>query len=195
MHSAGEWPSLVVADGLTQPPDLAQRLAAAGWVEIEHERVMWTRRPPLVPHLDPSLRVEAVTPRTAAMQQGLEQDAFGLPDARVPERLERLATAVWSGAIRGFLVLLHGAPVASARLSKGDGVAALSGISVAAAYRRRGYGTLVTAIATRAGLATGGRLVWLSVDEANTAAMSLYRGLGYEPSFSWSHWVAPAARG
>jgi ribosomal protein S18 acetylase RimI-like enzyme len=192
MRSAGEWPSLVVAEGLTQPPDLAQRLAAAGWVEIEHERVMWTRRPPLVPHLDPWLRVEAVTLRTAAVQQGLEQDAFGLPDARAAERAENLSAAVASGALRGFLVLVHGTPVASARLSKGDGVAALSGISVATAHRRKGYGTLVTAIATRAGLATGNRLVWLSVDESNTPALSLYRALGFEPSFEWAHWVASA---
>lgn len=193
MRSAGEWPSLVFAEGLTEPADLGGRLAAAGWVEIERERVMWTRRPPLVPHLDPSLRVEAVTPRTAAVQQSLEQDAFGLPDTRAAERLERLAVAVDGGELRGFLVLLHGTPVASARLSKGDGVAALSGVSVATAHRRRGYGTLVTAIATRAGLATGGRLVWLSVNESNTAAVSLYRGLSYEPSFSWAHWVASAA--
>jgi N-acetylglutamate synthase len=195
MRSAGEWPSLVVADGLTEPADLAERLAAAGWVEIERERVMWTRRPPLVPHLDPSLRVEAITPRTAAVQQSVEQEAFGLPPAQAAERAERLAAAVEGGELRGFLVLVHGAPVATARLSKGDGVAALSGVSVAAAHRRRGYGSLVTAIATRAGLATGGSLVWLSVDEANKAAVSLYRGLSYAPSFSWAHWVAQAAAG
>ena len=194
MRSAGEWPSLVVADGLTEPASLAERLAAAGWVELERERVMWTRRPPLVPHLDPSLRVEAVTPRTAAVQQSVEQEAFGLPPAQATERTGRLAAAVERGELRGFLVLVHGAPVATARLSKGEGVAALSGVSVATAHLRRGYGSLVTAIATRAGLATGGGLVWLSVDEANTAAVSLYRGLAYEPSFSWVHWVASAAR-
>ena len=193
MRAAREWPSLVVADGLTQPSDLAQRLAVAGWVEIERERVMWTRRPPVVPHLDPSLRVEAVTRRTAAAQQSVEQDAFGLPPPKAAERAERLAAAVGSGVLRGFLVLLHGTPVATARLSKGEGVAAVSGVSVATPHRRRGYGSLVTAITTRAGLATGGSLVWLSVNEANTAAVSLYHSLGFEPSFSWAHWIAQAA--
>jgi hypothetical protein len=29
------------------------------------------------------------------------------------------------------------------------------------------------------------------VDETNSAAYEMYRGLGYEPSFSWSRWLAP----
>jgi ribosomal protein S18 acetylase RimI-like enzyme len=83
-------------------------------------------------------------------------------------------------------------PVASARLAGGQGVAAVSAVSVAARHRRRGYGRMITAVATRAGLATGHSLVWLSVDEANTAAVELYTSLGFEPSFAWSRWAAPS---
>jgi ribosomal protein S18 acetylase RimI-like enzyme len=67
----------------------------------------------------------------------------------------------------------------------------LHGIGVAERHRRRGYGRMITAIATRAGLATGHALVWLSVDDANTAAVTLYRSLGFAPSFAWTRWAAP----
>ena len=40
---------------------------------------------------------------------------------------------------------------------------------------------MLTTIATRAGLATGHKLVWLSVLEDNAAAVALYRSLGFEP--------------
>jgi ribosomal protein S18 acetylase RimI-like enzyme len=50
---------------------------------------------------------------------------------------------------------------------------------------------MITAVATRAGLVTGRGLVWLSVDEANQAAIDLYRSLGYEPSFVRTRWAAP----
>jgi ribosomal protein S18 acetylase RimI-like enzyme len=192
MRRDGEWPALVVADGLTEPSDIEQRLAAAGWVRLEDERIMWTRRPPHVPHLDPALRVEAVTPHSVDQLQAQEQEVFGLAPERSADRLAQLIGAVESGELRGFVVRLHGATVATARLTAGDGVAALSAIGVATAHRRRGYGALVTAIAARAGLAMGNRLVFLSVDEANEPAVSLYRGLGFAPSFSWSQWVAPA---
>jgi ribosomal protein S18 acetylase RimI-like enzyme len=71
-------------------------------------------------------------------------------------------------------------------------VAGLHAVGVAGRQRRRGYGRMITAIATRAGLATGHKLVWLSVLETNTAAVDLYRSLGFEPAFRWTRWVAPA---
>jgi len=197
MRSEGEWPVMTVAEGVNQPTDLADRLAAAGWVRLAGERIMWNRHPPTVPHLDPGLRVEAVTQRSAHDCVELETAAFGLPAERLDERAERLVGALAAGELRAFLVRLAGEPVASARLVPGTGVAApgvaaLSAINVTAGQRRRGYGRLVTAVATRAGLATGHKLVWLSVDEANTAAVGVYRGLGFAPAFSWSRWAAPS---
>jgi ribosomal protein S18 acetylase RimI-like enzyme len=59
-------------------------------------------------------------------------------------------------------------------------------------HRRRGLGTLVTAVATRAALAGGNRLVWLSVNELNDAAIGVYRQLGYQPGITWSRWVVGA---
>ncbi len=195
MRASGEWPALVVADGLTEPGDLALWLESNGWVELERERVMWTRHPPAVPHLDPELRVEAVTRSSAAEFEEVEREVFGVAQARAGERAEMVARDVEAGALRAFIVRLRGTPVATARLVRGGGVAGIFGVAVATGQRRRGYGSLITAIATRAGLAGGGSLVWLSVDEANVPAIRLYSGLGYRPSFSWARWLGSAAAG
>jgi len=192
MREAGEWPVISVADGLTEPADLVDRLEALGWVRLSGERMMTTRHAPVVPHLDPGLRVEAVTPASALDAARLEVANFDLSLESVGERAERLAHAVQDGTIRAFLLRLVHEPVASLRLTSGPGVASLSAVGVAARHRRRGYGQMITAVATRAGLATGHKLVWLSVIEENVGAVALYRSLGFEPSFAWSRWAAPA---
>jgi len=192
MESIGEWPALLVADGLSQPADLTTRLAAAGWVEIERERIMWTRTAPGVPHLDPSLRIEAVTSRTAADYENLEREIFELPADFAAQRTAGLSYSISAGWMRAYLVRLNGAAVATARLAAGDGIAGIFGVGVATGERRRGLGTLVTAVATRAGLASGNKLVWLSVSELNDPAMRVYRQLGFQPGFEWSRWVISA---
>ena len=80
-------------------------------------------------------------------------------------------------------------PVAVARLSQGRSVAGLQGIGVVPAHRGHGYGTLITTVATRTGMATGNRLVWLSVNEDNEPAVRAYHALGFERAFSWTRWL------
>lgn len=194
-RAQGEWPALLVAEAVSRPAALESSLVRAGWIELERERIMWSRRPPVVPHLDPSTRLEAVTRRSAVEYEALERLVFGLPAAHAGERAELLAEAAAAGRVRGFLVRLHGAAVAVARLVPTDTVAGIYGVGVAPDRRRQGYGALVTAIATRSALATGGRLAWLSVSEQNEAAVGLYSALGYAPSVSWARWVAPVTTG
>jgi ribosomal protein S18 acetylase RimI-like enzyme len=151
---------------------------------------MWGRHPAVVPHLDPRLRVEAVTPATAAEAVQLETSVFGLDPDAMEEGTRLLAEAVAAGSTRAFILRLVREPVASARLVPGPGIAGLHAIGVAARHRRRGYGRMVTAVATRAGLATGHKLIWLSVDDANAAAVELYSSLGFAKSFAWTRWTA-----
>jgi ribosomal protein S18 acetylase RimI-like enzyme len=194
MRVAGSWPQVVVADGLTEPADLAERLRAAGWVALGSERLMFTRHASVVPHLDPGLRIEAVTPATALECATLEAAAFGLDPDGIDASAGLLAIAVESGATRAFIVRLVGEPIACARLVPGEPgttVASLHAIGVSERHRRRGYGRLITAIATRAGLATGHKLVWLSVDAENAGAIALYRGLAFDFTFSWTRFAAP----
>jgi ribosomal protein S18 acetylase RimI-like enzyme len=196
-RSDNRWPSIIISDGLTEPSDLPTALDAAGWMRVGNERIMFTRHAPVVPHLDPGLRMEAVTAASASEAARLEAEAFG-HDWAAGDRARNLVEAVAEGSVRGFLLRLIKEPVASTRLAPmrpggvGARVAGIHGVSVAARHRRRGYGRMITAVATRAGLVTGHGLVWLSVDEANVAAYNLYRSLGYEPTFAWTRWLAPA---
>lgn len=192
MHSIGEWPALLVADGITQPPDLAAHLTTAGWVEIERERIMWTRTAAGVPHLDPSLRIEAVTSRTAAEYEAVEREIFDLPADFANQRAAGLSYSISAGWMRAYLVRLQGEAVATARLAAGSAVAGIFGVGVVPDQRRRGLGSLVTAVATRAGLAAGNKLVWLSVNELNDPALRVYREFGFQPGFHWSRWVVSA---
>lgn len=194
IRAAGAWPQVVVAEGLSEPHDLEARLRAASWVPLGSERLMFTRHASVVPHLDPGPRLEAVTPATALECATLEAAAFGLDPDAIDVSAGLLALAVESGATRAFIVRLAGEPVACARLvpgAVGSGVASLHAIGVAERHRRRGYGRLITAVATRAGLATGHRLVWLSVDAENAGAIALYHGLAFDFTFSWTRWAAP----
>lgn len=192
MSDRGAWPSVITCEGLTTPSDADRRLRLAGWVAVFSDRIMWARHPATVPHLDPSLRVEAVTPASAHDAVRLETEVFGLMPNSMGKSAELLGHSVADGTTRAFLLRLGAAAVATARLVPGPMVAGLHAVGVDPRQRRRGYGRMLTAIATRAGLATGHRLVWLSVLEANTAAVDLYRSLGFQPAFAWTRWIAPA---
>jgi ribosomal protein S18 acetylase RimI-like enzyme len=50
-------------------------------------------------------------------------------------------------------------------------------------------GTLITTVATRAGMALGKRIIWLSVEDTNAGARRMYERLAFRPLFGWSRWV------
>ncbi len=191
MRADGTWPSIVVADRLDRPPGLERALEALGWRRISAESAQWVAHASVVPHLDRALRFEAVQPRTVADHEELERRVFGADPSRAEARRRELAAALEGGRLRAFVLRLRGEPIAVARLSQGDGVAGIHGLGVAREWRGQGYGTLLTTVATRAGMATGNRIVWLSVDETNEVALHVYRTLGFQHAFGWSRWLAP----
>jgi len=189
MRDEGAWPSMLLTDRLDQPRDLAAELERAGWMPVVSETVMWVGHASVVPHLDPGMRIEAVQPRTLKTHEALERRIFGIGADQAERRRGALSTALTADRLRAWVVWVGDEPVAVARLSQGDGVAGLQGVGVVEDSRGRGYGTLITTIATRAGMATGNRLVWLSVREDNDAALSVYTSLGFERAFTWTRWL------
>jgi ribosomal protein S18 acetylase RimI-like enzyme len=183
------WPSLLLTDRFEQPLDLPAQLERDGWMPVLSETVMWVGRAAVVPHLDPGIRIEAVRPAVLETHERLEREIFGLGADQLERRRPALAAALDSGRLRAWVVWLGDEPVAVARLSHADGVAGLHGIGVVPSHRGRGYGTLITTIATRTGLATGARIVWLSVHEDNEPAVRAYEALGFERAFGWTRWL------
>ncbi len=192
MRVDGSWPSLLLADRLDRPPGLVEVMPSLGWRRLLGETVLWVGHASVVPHLDPRLRFEAVQPRSVDDHEALERQIFGVDPARAEARRRELADALTAGRLRAFVVRLDDEPIAVARLSQGEGVAGIYALGVAHGWRDRGYGTLMTTIATRAGMATGNRVVWLSVEDGNTRARHVYEKLGFQPAFGWARWLAPA---
>jgi Acetyltransferase (GNAT) family len=226
LRGLGELPSIALLESAATP-GLAGLLGRAGWLPVGRELVLWTRRAAVVPHLDPTLRVENVTPARIREYERVERSIFGLAPREAEDRLASLERGVASGRLRAYLVRLEGRPIATARLipaprlassrasataasaaglpgaggpapsgpptdASDPNVAALQGIGVVADLRRQGYGSLITTIATRAGLAMGHRLVWLACDPDDPAASTLYGGLDYRPLSEWRRLLLPA---
>ena len=189
MREQGAWPSLLIIDGLDQPPGLAAELEQRGWMPAINETVMWVGHASVVPHLDPGLRIEAVQPRVLETHEALERQIFGIGADQIERRHDAVSAGLAESRLRAWVVWVGDEPVAVARLSQGEGAAGLQGIGVVESHRGQGYGTLITTVATRAGMATGNRLIWLSVREDNPAAVHVYRKLGFQPAFTWTRWL------
>ena len=190
VRRVGTWPSVVVADRLDRPIGLGDALQRIGWHAVQRETVLWVGRASVIAHLDPRMRIEAVQPRSVETHEAVEREIFGLPPEMAEPRREALRTALGSGTLRAYVVRIEDEPVAVARLSQGDKVAGLYAIGVREPWRQQGYGTLITTIATRAGMATGNRIVWLSVEDGNDVARHLYEKLHFQEAFSWARWLA-----
>jgi ribosomal-protein-alanine N-acetyltransferase len=198
MRLDGAWPSLLICDRFDRPPDLAGALEREGWMRVSSETVMWVGHASVVPHLDPLMRIEAVQPRSLPTHEALERRIFGIAAEQAERRRAAMAGALEAGRLRAWIIWLDREPIAVARLTQADGAAGLQGIGVMESRRGQGYGTLMTTIATRAGMAVGNRLVWLSVRDDNAVARGVYERLGFKAAFGWSRWLVtedPRPRG
>ena len=193
-HAEGRSAAFAFAHGVSQPPELEEVLRERGLIEIERESVLWTREPPAIPHLGAGIRIEQVTEATARHYIEVEAAVFGIPPGMAAGRLPALRASLGLPGRRAFLVSSNGRHVATARLTVAASLASLTSVGVLPDARGRGYGRLITAVTTRAGLAAGSRLAWLAVAPDNRAAMRLYETLGYRAAFERSLWIEPGLR-
>lgn len=164
------------------PTDLGALLQAEGLEPSESELAMAANLVGL-PEAPPPAGLEIRRVRTGA---GLADFArvnaanWSPPDENVLRFHERTAAVTLSpGVPQWFYVgYFEGAPVASAELTVGGGVAGLYGISTLAGFRRRGFGSALTLRplldARAAGLGT-------AVLQASADGAPVYRRLGFEP--------------
>jgi ribosomal protein S18 acetylase RimI-like enzyme len=191
-HAEGRTAAFAVAQGVTTPDEVGSLLAERGLVEIEREAVLWTSELPAIPHLDPGLRVEQVSAETAPLYIDVEAAAFGIPPGMAAGRLPALRASIAVAGRRAYLVSVGRRYVATTRLAVVGGLASLTSVGVLPEDRGKGYGRLITAVATRAGLAAGARLAWLAVAPDNLVALRLYESLGYRSAFERTLWIEPA---
>ncbi|MGH3343395.1 MAG: GNAT family N-acetyltransferase [Carbonactinosporaceae bacterium] len=99
----------------------------------------------------------------------------GMPDANTPEVVQdKLGYGGW------FLWEAAGVPVALAGLTRpGGGVIRVGPVFTPEEHRRLGYGSAVTAAASRAALDRAADAVVLFTDLANPTSNSIYQRLGY----------------
>src|SRR6185503_947466 len=106
-------------------------------------------------------------------------DAFGVDaDRRVAIESDLLA-CISRPNCAVVLVAVDGVPAALARRATTTDGTYLSSIGTRPAFRGRGLGALVTALAVRDSVAAGSELIHLGVEVDNAPALRLYERLGF----------------
>jgi ribosomal protein S18 acetylase RimI-like enzyme len=188
-----------------EPPDMAARLLASGFVSMGADRRMVLLEPERVGELRVATeaRVAAAFGRTAvavsrmdlgAMPPGDRRgdrrqwandaglvlaDAFGVEAARRVALEHDVLACISRPGCAMLLLQLDGEPVAIARRATNEEGSYLSSIGTRPAYRRRGLGALATLLLLEDALAHGGPTIHLAVEADNEAGRRLYERLGF----------------
>ena len=174
------------------PPDLVGRLSANGFRDVGLGNVMTLVDPDLArltasQPLPAGVTVERLAGLSGPVGQaaagavvGVLLDAFEVDPERRPgiesETLKSLAHPWFTH----YLLRLDGEPAAVARRATFDGASYLSSIGTSGWARGRGFGGVVTRIASADGLAAASDWIYLGVFAENTAAIGVYERSGFE---------------
>jgi ribosomal protein S18 acetylase RimI-like enzyme len=183
-------PYVWLAPGFLQPEDIADRLRARGFTDLEGGLVMILVRDP-----------RALPPRSLPVGTVIERIGRDAPDggasaARAAARLIGEAFAVSGDRVDGLtkeilsglddpridvrLARIDGDPVAVGRRHGHDGMSYLSAIGVRRDRQGLSLGEAVTRALIDGALETGDDPVYLGVYASNLRALALYRRLGFE---------------
>jgi ribosomal protein S18 acetylase RimI-like enzyme len=177
----GLTPRFKIIRGCSNPPDLAERLAARGYVP---RTPTLTMHGPLNGEIDPDATIADDICR--GFMSVFADPAFGEDaDAR-----ERLAALDRIPPPRGFaLIRIDGDPAAVGVCAVDGEWAGVMGMRTAPAHRRKGLARrlfrTLTAFARQAGAKHG----YLQVDEDNHSAIALYESEGFVSGYLYHYWV------
>jgi ribosomal protein S18 acetylase RimI-like enzyme len=176
--------------GFDEPADLTARLLANGFVDHGGGLLMAVDPARVAPApgepADPAITVErlhrlsgdAALDAARAVAAVLQASFAVEPERRVAMELEAVQ-GLATGAYHAILVRVDGAPAAVARRTTFAGASYLSSIGTDPAFRGRGLGRLVTALAVADALADDSRWTYLGVFEENAIARRMYDALGF----------------
>lgn len=172
-----------IVEGCSDPPDLAERLAARGYAPVTPTLTMVG---PLGGAPDPDA---TVSPQLEpAFLSVFADPAFG-QDADARERLEALARVP---APRG-LALIHvdGEPAAVGACAVEGDWAGIMGMRTAPAFRRRGLARRIFRTLSGFAATAGARQGYLQVEQVNAAAIALYAAEGFATAYLYRYWARP----
>ena len=190
----------------SEPPDMAERLGAAGFATMGADRRMLLLEPELV-----GARRAAAEARVAAAFGGAAitvrrqdlgtspardmrwgdrrrwatdaamvlADAFGVDSIRLLALENDVLACISRPDCAMLLVRVDGEPAAVARRASNEEGSYLSSIGTRRAFRRNGLGALATLLVLEDALAAGGPTIHLAVESDNEAGRLLYEGLGF----------------
>jgi GNAT superfamily N-acetyltransferase len=182
------WP----APAFDQPADLAARLLAHGFRDMGMGCVMvlTDRDRPLsgAPRrYGPEVSLERLSASSGRPPEATVDSiaailcgAFDIDEGLRPGVRREIGASLDNTAFTYYLVRLSGEPAAVAKRATFDGLSYLSSIGTADWARGRGLGELVTATATADAIAAGSEWIHLGVFADNTAAIRLYRRVGFQ---------------
>jgi N-acetylglutamate synthase len=163
---------------------VAEQLLARAWAAEIRVHVMTAELAPVLRAAGEPAPPVDVDDRPDDDWLGLYRSESGaLPDVGPRELLVNHPTV-------GFASIREGSErLAIARASVDGRWAGLFAVEVAPAHRRRGLGRAVSVAALRWAARRGARRVYLQVVDDNTAAVELYRALGFDVHHDYEHYV------
>lgn len=174
------------------PRDLVARLTANGFRDMGAGMLMALADPAAAAaskRADPSdgitierlagLEAPAAADAAGALVDVLA-DAFDIVGGREAGVQTETEAALRDPRFTHYLLRHEGRPAAVARRATFDGLSYLSSIGTAQWARGRGYGRVVTTVATRDSIEAGTEMTYLGVFADNRVAIRLYEGLGFE---------------
>jgi len=181
-------PYVWLSPGFRRPADIADRLRARGFVDLNGGLLMLLVRSPgprssRLPDGATMQRLGPGSPDRAARDAGAAAtviaEAFGVTADRLPALRAEITAGSEDPRIDVRLVRIDDEPVAVGRRHSFDGLSYLSAIGVRPRWQGRGLGEAVTRALLDGASDAGDGLVYLGVYPGNERARTLYARLGF----------------